>query len=677
LIFHAGSTFTTGTNFAGNPFGTATAGSVNFANGSVYRNRAGNSPFGGASAVVKFEPTSTYHHLQNTAPDLANRVYGHFIVDVAGFNQEVKGPGTLHVTNLTMANTGTFNVGLAGTININGDIQVNTGSTLTFNPDASSNYNMVGVGATQAVSGEGAFILGANATFNISESSTVTLAQNIAGDGQVGILGTVITDNVNGLLGTDAAIQSPVSIYAVGAGSTVVYNGTKSQIITELPQELAYANLTIAGNRGGETVTLPTGTYLKISGQFNPSATDVVYSPNTTIEFNGGVAQTIPVFPYHNLTFSGAGTKTLAGNATALGEVVINNTLLETGDNILELGPAAAFNEVGSGYLRGQVAVTREVSAGATQPFAGIGVSMTPADGSAAPGTTRILRDTRTAVSARPDTGGKGSITRVYHIHNATPGIEVTMTLAYAERELQANGLDEITGLRMYRQNAEGLWEEQIESDFNAEANTVTLAGVTAFSPWTLAGPNEVLPVEVTAFTAKHRHDLVELAWTTAMEDNNQGFEVEVSTDARYYEKVGFVASKNPNSRAPITYTFTDDKTVATGTRYYRLKQVDLDGTASYYGPKAVKIESMVTAASVYPNPFNDVFTVKYVAETSHPLTLTVLDALGKKVSEQVVPVTPGMNYLQVQVGNQHPKGLYLLHVSGNGNTQTFRMIKK
>jgi hypothetical protein len=205
----------------------------------------------------------------------------------------------------------------------------------------------------------------------------------------------------------------------------------------------------------------------------------------------------------------------------------------------------------------------------------------------------------------------------------------------------------------------------------------VSLSNVTAFSPWTLAQPNALLPVEVISFTAKRRHGAVELAWSTAMEEDNRGFEVEVSTDAQYYEKVGFVASKNPDSRITTAYSFTDDKTLAPGMRYYRLKQIDLNGKVTYYGPKAVNVEAVAMAAKVYPNPFNDLFTVKYMAETNHTVTLTVMDALGKKVYEQQVPVTRGIHYLPVQVGNHHPKGIYLLNISGGQTTQNFKMIKK
>jgi hypothetical protein len=627
---------------------------------------------------VNFEPLSIYYHKQSTAPDLAYRTYGDFVLDFAGYNEPVIGSGTLNVVNLTMASSGNFNIGLAGqageAVTINGNIAVATGGTLAFAPAAKGDYNMVGT--SQTISGPGAFTLGANASFNIASGTTVTLDNTIAGvDGQVGIFGTLITDNIKGLYGTGAAIESTNIIWSIGAGSTVVYNRAGEQTISEL----AYANLTIAGNRNNQTVTLPIGTGLKVSEVFTPSATNVVYSDNSTIEFNGVADQTIPVLTggYHNLKVSG-GTKFLEANITMLDELNMAGGIVKTASNrlILETGASIA-GESESSYIQGFVeALPRSVAKDATQAFGNIGVTLTPANAGGL-SDIGILRHTGDAAAVPPSPDSpimKPSIKRVFTINGPASGVNVTMTMGYLALELNGNVPAE---LHMYKQHPNDLWEEQTAETYTYGSNAVTYPGVTGFSKWTLGSPNVVLPVELTAFTAKRRHNQADLAWTTALEDNNQGFEVEVSTDAQYYEKVGFVASKNPNSRISTNYTFTDDKTLVAGIRYYRLKQVDLDGKVTYFGPKVLSFEGAVTAAKVYPNPFNDVFTVKYAAQASHAVTLTVMDALGKKVYEQVVPVTSGMHYLQVQVGNHHPKGVYLLNISGANSVQHFKLLKK
>lgn len=109
------------------------------------------------------------------------------------------------------------------------------------------------------------------------------------------------------------------------------------------------------------------------------------------------------------------------------------------------------------------------------------------------------------------------------------------------------------------------------------------------------------LPVHLASFKGTATPEGNRLVWNTAWESNNKGFAIERGDNVRHFTEIGFVAG-NTNANQSTSYSFTDfgkrDKA------YYRLKQVDWDGTFAYsrvisVGGKATNDEP----AYVYPNP--------------------------------------------------------------------------
>jgi hypothetical protein len=98
------------------------------------------------------------------------------------------------------------------------------------------------------------------------------------------------------------------------------------------------------------------------------------------------------------------------------------------------------------------------------------------------------------------------------------------------------------------------------------------------------------LPVELVSFTAAKRNGEVALAWETASEQNNTGFEVQSSVDGKNFEAVAFVASKNGNATSLQRYAYSHKTAGKEGLVYYRLKQVDMDGTVEYFTAKVVDL---------------------------------------------------------------------------------------
>jgi len=182
-----------------------------------------------------------------------------------------------------------------------------------------------------------------------------------------------------------------------------------------------------------------------------------------------------------------------------------------------------------------------------------------------------------------------------------------------------------------------------------------------------------VLPVELASFKANRKNTTTILDWSTASEKDNEKFEVERSQDGKQFSKIGEVAGNGTSSKK-LNYSFTDNKPT-TGVNYYRLRQVDFDGTAEYSKTIAVNFEAAKAGAAiaqVYPTIATSQVTVALTmaAGTSD---IVVLDAAGKTVatyaqvnnSEQVVPV-------------QNLKaGIYFVTVNNGQVRETYRFLKQ
>ncbi len=82
-----------------------------------------------------------------------------------------------------------------------------------------------------------------------------------------------------------------------------------------------YSNL----NASGGNRTIGSGSVVTLTGTFTPGA-GTFFLSGSTIEFAENGALNIPNLPYHNLTISGTGTKTMTSDLTIEGALVISNS---------------------------------------------------------------------------------------------------------------------------------------------------------------------------------------------------------------------------------------------------------------------------------------------------------------------------------------------------------------
>jgi hypothetical protein len=136
---------------------------------------------------------------------------------------------------------------------------------------------------------------------------------------------------------------------------------------------------------------------------------------------------------------------------------------------------------------------------------------------------------------------------------------------------------------------------------YRLRAELSSLTGQGAPSTTIVAGaPGNPLPVQLVNFTAQLAGpQTVHLAWATASEVNSAYFQIERSTDGMSFVTLGKVAAAG-TAASTRSYLFQDTNPPA-GTLYYRLRQVDLDGTFSYSPVRTVILRA--TGLSLYPNP--------------------------------------------------------------------------
>ena len=173
------------------------------------------------------------------------------------------------------------------------------------------------------------------------------------------------------------------------------------------------------------------------------------------------------------------------------------------------------------------------------------------------------------------------------------------------------------------------------------------------------------LPVNLSKVSVQKTGKINSLIWSTETEDNNSGFEIQRSTDAVNFEKIGFVKSLSAtgNSSSRLDYTFTDYNPVGLR-QYYRLKQTDFDGTSKYSAVVLVTREAptALQLTHVYPNPSRESLYINTASPTKMELQLLVIDLGGRVVGKKQVSAEIGNNGFDIPVAHL-ASGTYILKV--------------
>ena len=194
----------------------------------------------------------------------------------------------------------------------------------------------------------------------------------------------------------------------------------------------------------------------------------------------------------------------------------------------------------------------------------------------------------------------------------------------------------------------------------------------------TLAVISEIVPVELLAFTASINNSKIQLLWSTASELNNLGFEIQRSVDnPDNFVTVGFVEGKG-NSTEINHYTFTDNpKLNGVNQLYFRLRQVDFDGSFSL--SNVVNVTYDVPTAYVlnqnFPNPFNPSTRINYFVPRESFVSIKVYDFLGREVKTLVNDIRPTGSYEILFDASELTSGTYFYNMTADNYSNTKKMI--
>jgi len=131
--------------------------------------------------------------------------------------------------------------------------------------------------------------------------------------------------------------------------------------------------------------------------------------------------------------------------------------------------------------------------------------------------------------------------------------------------------------------------------------------------------------------------DVNEITWATASEINSDYYIVERSYENEGFEDIGKVEAEG-NTVAPTKYNFDDEDIDRNGKYYYRLRQVDLDGTYDYSDIVVITIDRKGDfKADVYPNPAYRFVNVNIETSETIDVQAVILDATGKLVMDDVI----------------------------------------
>ncbi len=174
-----------------------------------------------------------------------------------------------------------------------------------------------------------------------------------------------------------------------------------------------------------------------------------------------------------------------------------------------------------------------------------------------------------------------------------------------------------------------------------------------------------VLPVELSAFQARLQADQTALLhWQTATEHNNAGFDIERSADGKNWEKIGFV-SGHGNSQEQRAYQFIDPRPVP-GTNFYRLVQMDADGSATYSDIRSVVLaDGGKPGFRMFPNPVTQgQLTLQLSEEPDENASVSIFSDAGNLLLQQ--PVESSVQQADL---NGWAPGIYLIEVKNAGTT--------
>lgn len=240
---------------------------------------------------------------------------------------------------------------------------------------------------------------------------------------------------------------------------------------------------------------------------------------------------------------------------------------------------------------------------------------------------------------------------------------EIAVTNTITEANLQAQRWNDVAGA----------WETLLFGTNNVAARTVSgvdFAAAGFHEVWVLTDNTSPLPVEFGKLFIESDNCENLVSWTTVSERNNDYFIVQKSTDLVNWDNIGQVDGAG-NSTVKLSYELLDSKVESNNLVYYRIQQVDFDGTKDLSEIVSVMSNcSYSNAPSVYPNPFDQELSIY----SKEDLMISMTDSKGK-IIRLIDNLPAGMNTISME---DLTSGVYFLRtVNQQDENFVFKLLKK
>jgi hypothetical protein len=256
----------------------------------------------------------------------------------------------------------------------------------------------------------------------------------------------------------------------------------------------------------------------------------------------------------------------------------------------------------------------------------------------------------------------------------------VSVTLSW---DANSGGVDNLTDLTVIRWDG-STWKDHGNGGTtgNTTAGTIVSSGsISSFSPFTLgsSSSNNPLPVTLVDFRAEADFDnhQVLLNWETVSELNNDYFIVEKTTDLMSFTAVDRIAGAGTTNE--FSFYNTIDNKPNEGISYYRLSQVDFDGTKQVYELKKVEFNSIsnTNEFNLFPNPLSkNTFFISLPMDISiSSSTVNLIDNTGKIIETSLEISQIFSSTIKVVLHSPLPNGLYKVRVVSQDGTHTENLV--
>ena len=373
-------------------------------------------------------------------------------------------------------------------------------------------------------------------------------------------------------------------------------------------------------------------------------------------------------------------TVSLLGNIEIYGNLILTSGTVNADTSIIIVSnadPLAVL--ISNGSIVGSIQRAIAAGSNAKYLFTDAKTSITP-DG--AQGLVDVLVESRPGTP--PPVAMGNSINRHFMI---TPSAQLggAVELPYLESELNSISEEDLGAFNY----SGSTWYSHVGVVDTAQ-NMIAISAVSTWNLWTLGDMNSPLPIQLAHFSAAVQQGTmnVSLVWGTVTETNNFGFLIqqrEENQTAFVDVPNGFVPG-NGTTVNPHEYSWTHVG-VAPGSYWYRLKQVDFDGTVSFTEAREIILDAPTSVDEKelphvfalqqnYPNPFNPTTTIRFsVGRTGHA-SVTLFNALGQEIQTLFSgDAQAGQNY-SLQVDASHlSSGVYFYRLENSGISALKRML--